>query len=239
MWWRRRIWAPIPIISIRSISPPRRAPTRWACSLTGRSIALAERNVYRASLIAYQRARRDFMALSDTIELQVRRDLRQLDQLRVQFEISRQQLLSAARQFENARIILLGPRSRRSANDTTTLNLLQALETLVAARNGLAQNYINYEQQRVQLLLDLEALQLDPRGFPLRDSLQTQRPRRRPPISRTRRNPPHPRNRSRPPRTRARGTRCPARRGTRYSPRTRSPLTPTGCRTRSVQAGCG
>jgi hypothetical protein len=134
---------------------------------------MAERNVYRASLIAYQRARRDFMELSDTIELQVRRDLRQLDQLRVSFEISRQQLLSAARQYENARIILLGPRERRSNNDTTTLNLLRALDTLVAARNALAQNYINYEQQRVQLLLDLEALQLDPRGFPLRDSLST------------------------------------------------------------------
>ncbi len=134
---------------------------------------LAERNVYRASLIAFQRARRDYMALSDTIELDVRRDLRQLDLLRVGFEISRQQLLAAARQFENARITLLGPRDRRSANDTTTLNLLQALTSLLQARNALAQNYINYEQQRVQLLLDIEALQLDARGFPLYDTLRT------------------------------------------------------------------
>jgi outer membrane protein TolC len=133
---------------------------------------MAERNIYRASLITYQRARRAYMALSDTIELDVRRDLRQLEQLRIGFEISRQQLLAAARQFENARITLLGPRDRRSANDTTTLNLLQALTNLLDARNGLAQNYINYEQQRVQLLLDLEVLQLDPRGFPLHDTLR-------------------------------------------------------------------
>jgi outer membrane protein TolC len=133
---------------------------------------LAERNAYRASLIAFQRARRDYMALSDTVELQVRRDLRQLDLVRVGFEISRQQLLAAARQFENARITLLGPRDRRSANDTTTLNLLQALTSLLQARNALAQNYINYEQQRVQLLLDIEALQLDARGFPLYDTLR-------------------------------------------------------------------
>jgi outer membrane protein TolC len=136
---------------------------------------LAERNVYRASLIAYQRARRDYMALSDAIEAEVRLDLRLLAQTRVGFEISRQQLLSAARQFENARIILLGPRDRRSANDTTTLNLLSALQALVQARNALAENYINYEQQRVQLLLDLEALQLDPRGFPLHDNLRPDR----------------------------------------------------------------
>lgn len=134
---------------------------------------LAERNAYRASLITYQRARRLFMGVSDNIEFQIRRDLRNLHLLSVSFEISRQQLLSAARQYESARIILLGPRERRSANDTTTLNLLQALSALNNARNALAQNYINYEQQRVQLLLDLEALQLDPRGFPLRDSLST------------------------------------------------------------------
>jgi outer membrane protein TolC len=134
---------------------------------------MAERNLYRVSLINYQRARRAYMALSDQIEFQVRNDLRTLNLTRLSFEISRQQLLSAARQFENARIILLGPRERRSANDTTTLNLLQALSALVNARNELAQNYINYEQQRVQLLLDLEALQLDPRGFPLSDSLRT------------------------------------------------------------------
>jgi hypothetical protein len=135
---------------------------------------MAERNAYRVSLIAFQRARREYMALSDLIELQVRRDLRLLNQLRVSFEISRQQLLSAARQFESARIVLLGPRGdQRSGNDSTTLNLLQALSSLLAARNALAANYINYEQQRVQLLLDLEALQLDPRGFPLHESLPT------------------------------------------------------------------
>lgn len=136
---------------------------------------LAERNVYRASLIAFQRARRDYMALSDQIEFEIRSDLRQLGLLRESFEISRAQLLSAARQFESARIILLGPRDRRSANDTTTLNLLQALTALVQARNALAQNYINFEQQRVQLLLDLEAIQLNPQGFPLHDTYEPER----------------------------------------------------------------
>lgn len=133
---------------------------------------LAERNAYRASLIEFQRARRGYVNLSDLIELQVRRDLRQLRQLQLSFEISRQQLLAAARQLEGARITLLGPRDRRSANDTTTLNLLQALSSLLSARNALAANYINYEQQRVQLLLDLEALQLDQQGFPANDPNQ-------------------------------------------------------------------
>jgi outer membrane protein TolC len=134
---------------------------------------LAERNAYRASLIALQRARRNYMALSDTIEQQIRRDLRQLNQLRVSFEISRQSLLVAARQVESARLALITP-DRNQNQDTlaTTNQLLTALGNLVNARNALAGNYINYQQQRVQLLLDLEELQLDPRGFPTDVSLR-------------------------------------------------------------------
>jgi outer membrane protein TolC len=133
---------------------------------------LAERNAYRASLITYQRAKRSYVELSDQIEFQIRQDLRQLNRLRIAFEIVRQQVLSASRQYESARLILLGPRAGRTANDSTTLNLLQALSTLLTARNALATNYINFEQQRIQLLLDLEALQLDQRGFPTNASSQ-------------------------------------------------------------------
>jgi outer membrane protein TolC len=155
--------------------PDHRRPFNFAAEASSYSVGLqfeaplnrmAERNAYRASLITYQRAKRAYVELSDTVEFQVRRDLRQLNRLRVGFEIARQTLLSAARQYENARLTLLGPRDRRTANDTTTLNLLQALSALLNARNALAASYINFEQQRVQLLLDLEILQLDHEGFP-------------------------------------------------------------------------
>lgn len=134
---------------------------------------MVERNAYRASLIALQRARRSYMALSDTVEQQVRRDLRQLNQLRLNFEISRQSLLVAARQVESARLALITP-DRNQNQDTlaTTNQLLTALGNLVNARNALAGNYINYQQQRVQLLLDLEELQLDARGVPTDESLR-------------------------------------------------------------------
>jgi hypothetical protein len=134
---------------------------------------LAERNAYRASLINFQRAKRSYMALSDTVEQQIRRDLRQLRQIRLNFEISRQSLLVATRQVESARLALINPdRAQNTDTLATTNQLLTALSNLVNARNALAQFYINYEQQRVQLLLDLEALQLDQRGFPTHESLQ-------------------------------------------------------------------
>ncbi len=127
----------------------------------------AARNVYRASQIAYQRARRDYMAASDDIEQQIRFNLRAITQARVSFEIARQQLIAAARQVENERILLVAPVPPRGGNTgDAALRTLQALGQLNAARNNLATAYFRFEQQRIQLLLNLEALQLDDRGFP-------------------------------------------------------------------------
>jgi outer membrane protein TolC len=123
----------------------------------------AERNAYRAALIAYQQARRSYMLASDRVEQAVRQDLRQLELRKVNFEVARLTVISAARQLEAARQQnLRGQAGRQSAS----LDILNALNTLLSARNALASGYINYEQLRVQLLLDLEALQLDPHGYP-------------------------------------------------------------------------
>ncbi len=162
--------------------PGRLSPVAFTADASSYSVGLqidgplnrvAERNAYRASLITYQRAKRAYVAGSDQVELQIRRDLRQLNQLRLSFEISRQQVLSAARQVENSKLQLVRPGGGGGpvgggggGGDTVTLNLLQAYATQLSNLNALVSNFISYEQQRVQLLLDLEALQLDQRGFP-------------------------------------------------------------------------
>ncbi|MBI3409809.1 MAG: TolC family protein [Planctomycetes bacterium] len=190
-FWRK-IWVAanqlrgdLNIVSLVNVGtdPDHTRPFNFAAEATNVSVGLqfegplnrlAERNEYRKSLIFYQVARRAYMGLSDQIEFDIRQDLRQLARLRTSFEISRMQLLSAANQAENSRLKLVGPRDRRTANDTTTLDLLNALSNLLAARNALTANYINFEQQRIQLLLDLESLQLDARGFP--DAARTRMP---------------------------------------------------------------
>jgi outer membrane protein TolC len=127
----------------------------------------AERNAYRSAQIAFQRARRNYMLLSDRVEQAVRRDLRNLELQRVSFEIARLTLISAARQLEASRQqILRGRQGQEVGTSSGTIDILNALNTLLGARNALAAGYINYEQLRVQLLLDLEALQLDPHGYP-------------------------------------------------------------------------
>lgn len=125
----------------------------------------AERNQYRAALIAYQQARRSYMQASDRIEQAVRQDLRLLELQKVNFEVARLTVVSAARQLEAARQQIL--RGREQAGSSSTLDILNALNALLNARNALANGYINYEQLRVQLLLDLESLQLDPHGYPV------------------------------------------------------------------------
>jgi hypothetical protein len=123
----------------------------------------AERNIYRTQLINYQRARRTFMALRDRVEQAVRRDLRQIQADQLNFEIARQSLIIAARQVEQARDqLLLAPGGVRDSS--TTQDVLIALNALLQAKNALIEIWVSYETTRLQLLLDLEALQLDERG---------------------------------------------------------------------------
>lgn len=133
----------------------------------------AERNVYRAAQIAYQRARRNYMAVNDDVELDVRTILRELSRQRLNFEIARQQLLVAVRQLESERRQLTNPVQRdqqRGNDDGATLRILQVQQQLLTARNDIAGNLFGFEQQRVRLLLALEALTLDERGFPTDDA---------------------------------------------------------------------
>jgi outer membrane protein TolC len=106
--------------------------------------------------------RRSYMALEDQIRIQIRHDLRQLKLDRLSFEIQRQTLISAAQQVEAARDRLL---IIDNAVDTaSTLNILNALTTLLNAQNGLVGSWISYKTDRYRLLLDMERLQVDPQG---------------------------------------------------------------------------
>ncbi len=134
-----------------------------------------ERNVYRQSLVIYQRSRRTYMALSDNVELDVRTGIRELQRQRINFEIARQQLLVAVRQLAIERRLLTAPvqdRERRGDDGAATLRILSAQQSLLVARNGLADSFFNYEQQRIRLLINSEKMRLDERGYPTDDTDQ-------------------------------------------------------------------
>ena len=107
------------------------------------------------------------MGLEDQISASIRQDIRTLEQQRVNFGIARLALVSAARQVEGTRDRLL--LVANAADTTSTLDILNALTSLLQAKIGLINSWINYESGRIQLLLDMEALQLSPRGVPINE----------------------------------------------------------------------
>jgi outer membrane protein TolC len=122
---------------------------------------LAERNAYRAAQINYQQARRAYMATKDTIVAAVRSDIRQVEFNRFSFEIAKLQLLTAARQVDEAQVNL---RNSNEPNSSFTRNLLEALQGLLGAKNNLIQSWVSYEASRMALYRDLDQMQIDANG---------------------------------------------------------------------------
>jgi hypothetical protein len=121
-----------------------------------------ESNTYRTSLVNYQRARRSYISLKDQIEQAIRRDLRQLETDRLNFEIARESLVVAARNVEQTRDQLL---LAVGGDSSSTQDVLNALNALLQAKDTLIGIWVSFQRNRMQLLLDVEALQLDERGM--------------------------------------------------------------------------
>ena len=123
---------------------------------------LNERNVYRATQIAYQQATRNYVAGKDTIANEVRSSLRQIELRRLNFQIARQQLVAATRQVDQAQIAL---RSSFEANTNLTRDLLQSLQVLLNTKNNLIFNWIDYKIAKIRIFTVLELLYLDDNGI--------------------------------------------------------------------------
>ena len=123
---------------------------------------LAERNAYRSAQLQYQQARRAFMATKDEVARQIRADLRRLEFNRFQFEVTRQQLIAAARQVEQAELAL---RAASEADSSLTRDLLSALQQLLGAKNSLIGSWVSYESSRMNLFRDLATMEIDEQGL--------------------------------------------------------------------------
>ncbi|MBI2803717.1 MAG: TolC family protein [Planctomycetes bacterium] len=133
-------------------------------------VRLTERNAYRASLIAYQRSRRDLQQKEDQIVAQVRADIRQLQVLRQNLKIQQQALELAYRRVESSYEIFTAPTvpdnsPNAAANAAALTNqLLQAYAQLPQAQEQVLKTWIDYQIARQQLFVDIEVMPLDARG---------------------------------------------------------------------------
>jgi outer membrane protein TolC len=130
----------------------------------------AERNNYRASLIAFQRQRRATMEAEDLAIQTVRGEIRQLRVLAENYRIQQRQVELAYLTVENSLDTLKAPPAAGSQQSTAaqaaalTNQLLNAQARVPTAQNQLLTVWINYLNTRLQLYRDLELMPLDSRG---------------------------------------------------------------------------
>ncbi|WP_417384865.1 TolC family protein [Gimesia sp.] len=121
-----------------------------------------ERNAYRESQIEYQRQRRTFMEAQDNVKYDIRESWRQLNVLRQNFETSRVQIRLAALQYDSAVEATSDP---AQAGRNQGLNLLNALSSVLEAQNSLISNWVNYEQNRLNIYRDMGIMEIDENGI--------------------------------------------------------------------------
>jgi hypothetical protein len=135
---------------------------------------LLQRNAYRTALLNYQLARRNLMALEDTIAAQVRFDVRQLHLFAANYRIQQKNLESLYSQVENALEVIVAPADPDALKQTGTSGqanaaaltnqYLSALNSLNNAQTKMYDIWLSYQATRMQLYLDLERMPLDNRG---------------------------------------------------------------------------
>jgi hypothetical protein len=130
----------------------------------------AERNQYRGDQIQYQRARRAYMLNRDQVVQEIRLDMRNLVLFQRTFEVNREQILSAATQLESSEEEVRVP---VDVNPAATLNLVAALNNVLAARNSLIQTWVSYETARLDLYRDFDLMDIDANGVWTNENDQT------------------------------------------------------------------
>jgi hypothetical protein len=129
-----------------------------------------ERNVYRQTLINYQRARRAYYNVEDSIKQNLRETIRVLNQSKVVFELNRRSIGAAVEQVELARFDLIRPvrpgqgGGQTALGPTAARDLTTALNSLQQSQNRFLQVWTSYEVTRRGLDFDLGTMQLSPDG---------------------------------------------------------------------------
>jgi outer membrane protein TolC len=117
-----------------------------------------ERNAYRSSQISHERARRDLEEFEDSIGVQIRSAIRELQRRQTSVEITRDLITG---EEKNKRIAEL--QFERGTIDNR--ELVDAEQSLLDARNSLIDEQVNYELARLRLLRDLGILFIDDEGM--------------------------------------------------------------------------
>jgi hypothetical protein len=141
---------------------------------------LAERNIYRQSLIEYQQARRIYYQFRDRVHAGIRDRLRQMRLDELNFELRRAAVHVAITQVDLARLRLseparpvaaalpgqtVTPGGQSQFGDTVARDLVNALVDLLLVQNDFLSVWVDNEVQGMQLDFDLGTMELDSNGL--------------------------------------------------------------------------
>lgn len=133
---------------------------------------VAERNIYRQSLIEYQQARRNYMLFEDRVSQSLRAIVRTIELNQLNFEIRRSALQVAIEQVDLARETLNRPQKADETSEQYAVarasvgrDLVTALSSLLDDQNNFIAVWVNYEVQRLGLDFEMGTMQLDDRGM--------------------------------------------------------------------------
>ncbi|MHC4387141.1 MAG: TolC family protein [Planctomycetota bacterium] len=118
----------------------------------------AERNAYRNSFVALERAVRDVQILEDRIKLDVRNKLRDLLESRESLKIQANSVIVAERRVKSANLFF-------DAGKVQIRDLLEAQDALLSAQNGLTSALVSYRVAELELQADMGLLKIDEKGL--------------------------------------------------------------------------
>lgn len=135
-----------------------------------------QRNNYRTSLIAYQRARRNYMRTEDQVKFDCRTSWRNLNYLRQNFETNREAVRAATAQMDIQIELQSQPtpvgQTGGANQGAQGLNILQALNSVLQAQNQMIQIWVQYEQNRLNIYNFMGIMDVDDSGFWVDDFYQ-------------------------------------------------------------------
>jgi outer membrane protein TolC len=142
---------------------------------------LNERNAYRRALIAFDAAVRAREEAEDQLRADIRDTMRTLRSLEKSFVIGQASVVNAKRRVDRTEMfVLAGGRER-----TETRDVLEAKEALIRSQLALTDVLVDFAVAKLQLLRDLDALPLEPKGLRYDPGLPLPAETQRPPASPT------------------------------------------------------
>lgn len=142
---------------------------------------VAQRNTYRAAIIGYNQARRNYMRTEDQVKLEIRQNWRNLDVNRRNFETLREQVRAATAQLDIAAEQTSAPAGAGvpvaaaggagggggggGAGNAQGLQIIQAVTSVLGAQNSLIGTWVNYESFRLDMYNFMGTLEVDNEGY--------------------------------------------------------------------------